>query len=317
MFNVYSYFSIICIFIGRILVVCSNLWFGIWIGLELNMMSFLLLISLKWKLSRVEALVRYFFIQTLGSIILILIIVLGLRGILINLILLPLLLKLGIYPIHYWVVEIGFIVNLLRVYLLLTWQKLAPLIILVRVNWDISIWLIIISILVGSFIGLFQTFVIKLVIFSSIYHLGWLLGAIEVRIPFLILYYLVYSYLLLLLFIILKDRKESFQLRINYGDFKSLILLLLTILVFIGIPPFLGFYIKWVILIILYEEIQWLIAYLFLIRSLILGYSYLRLTYYLLMVYRVKWRIKISNRDRGLRYTLLVISTLFIPTLLM
>jgi NADH-ubiquinone oxidoreductase chain 2 len=97
--------------IGGILIsISSNSWLGAWIGLEINLISFIPLISSQENIFTAEASLKYFIIQALASSVLLFLVaiealinqtpLLGGRNIHEYVIISPLLLKIGAAPVH-------------------------------------------------------------------------------------------------------------------------------------------------------------------------------------------------------------------------
>jgi NADH-ubiquinone oxidoreductase chain 2 len=98
--------------IGGILVsISSNSWFGAWIGLEINLISFIPLMSSQENIFTTEASLKYFIIQALASSVLLFLVaiealisqapLLAGGNIYEYVIMSPLLLKMGAAPIHW------------------------------------------------------------------------------------------------------------------------------------------------------------------------------------------------------------------------
>lgn len=120
-----------------------------------------------------------------------------------KLIIISLLIKIGRAPIHFWLPLVIEGLNWINNYLLITWQKLAPIFILSYfTNYNFFIWFILLSAIVGSIRGLNQTSVKKIIGFSSINQIRWIL--ISLRLNFLIwkIYILFYFFLTLNVIII-------------------------------------------------------------------------------------------------------------------
>ena len=89
--------------LGIAISVGSRSWFGVWIGLELNLLSFIPLISIKDNQYSSEAALKYFLIQALGSTVLLMsgvIIVMNMKMFSASLSA-ALLLKAGSAPFHF------------------------------------------------------------------------------------------------------------------------------------------------------------------------------------------------------------------------
>jgi NADH-ubiquinone oxidoreductase chain 2 len=98
----------------------------------------------------------------------------------------------------------------------------------------------------GALLGLSQTSLRKLLIFSSINHLGWLLLALSVSIKIMGVYFIIYCFLLfpLVAFFISNNAGYLGQIeRLPIGS-RVLTVLILSLLSLGGLPPFLGFFLK-------------------------------------------------------------------------
>lgn len=247
---------------GTLVTVSSTSWLGAWIGLEINLLSFIPLIINTNNLISSEASLKYFLTQALASsvflfgVILIFIldrmnnqVFLKYRNILISS---ALLLKRGAAPFHFWfpgVIE-GLTWN--NRLILITWQKIAPLMLLSYcLRFTFLCVIAISSILIGSLGGLNQTSLRKLMAFSSINHLGWMVAGIINSETLWISYFIFYC-LLSATIVILFNTFNLFhvnQIFILFNN-NSLIKfsLFLSFLSLGGLPPFLGFLPKWLII---------------------------------------------------------------------
>lgn len=97
-----------------------------WLGLELNLIAFL-----PWALRREDqkkGAMGYFIAQSVGSLILLLGgLILGYLSLGGFLVAAGLLIKIGLLPLHYWVPAVANYLPPGALYLLLRWQKVAPL----------------------------------------------------------------------------------------------------------------------------------------------------------------------------------------------
>lgn len=279
---------IIRIFLSVFLVLSSSSLFICWLGLELNTLAFLpLLVILKNKLSS-EAAIKYFLTQTLASILFIL----ALLGNLLSFqslfylicLVVGMRIKLGGAPFHSWLLSVARSCRWSILILLLTVQKINPLIVL----WvsDILgrnlVYLVIVSsAVVGGFIGLIQTDPRLILTFSSINHVRWLLLSLIFRLWVGVIYFL--SYFLILFSTTLIFDKLNFthlnQLTLSNFSRTASIILFSSLLSLGGLPPFLGFLPKWVVLKSLIIREFYLVSLLLIIISLFTLYYYLRLTF--------------------------------------
>jgi len=265
---------------------------GAWIGLEINLLSFIPLIIRPNNLISSESSLKYFLTQALASIIFLFIVILILSlnninefiKIYINLIISSsLIIKIGAAPFHFWfpgVIEgLSWNINLI----LITWQKIAPLMILSYcLNFNFLYFIIVISILMGSLGGLNQTSLRKLIAFSSINHLGWIIAGIFFRENLWITYFLFYSFLSFRIIFIFNRFKlfhinQIFTLFHNNQIIKFI--LFLSLLSLGGLPPFLGFFPKWIIIEFILNTNMLFLIILIVTFTLITLFFYIRICY--------------------------------------
>ena len=106
--------------------------FIMWVWLELNTIVFLLLIYRNRIYGQIELIVKYFLVQSLSSAIFlyrILFLILRYEELRVKIIFfLSILIKLGIFPFHLWVLNIRKMLDWQILFILLTFQKILPLI---------------------------------------------------------------------------------------------------------------------------------------------------------------------------------------------
>lgn len=294
----------ITLILGTLITVSSNSWLRAWIGLEINLLSFIPLIIDNKNLISSEAAIKYFLVQVITSSILLIIIIYYILSININiimynnisnlLIISTLILKIGIAPFHFWFPIIIEGINWSNSLILLTWQKIAPLILLSYIILEnIIIPIIIISIIISSIGGINQTSLRKIIAFSSINHLSWMTASIILSKTIWINYLLFYFFLSLTLIIFFYYNKLYYITQLysifNYSNEIKLILFL-NFLSLGGLPPFLGFFSKWIVIELLSNN-QLLLISLIVIITLLTLYFYIRLCYssFILNYYETKW----------------------------
>lgn len=119
---------------------------------------------------------------------------------------------------------------------------------------DVNILLIVailISTLIGAIGGLNQNSLRKLLAFSSINHIGWIISAIIFNENLWSVYFLIYTFLNICV-IIMFNKYKIFYLNQIYTLFMGSTVikfsLLTSLLSLGGLPPFLGFIPKWLII---------------------------------------------------------------------
>lgn len=257
-------FFFITLISGSILSISSSTWFGAWLGLELNLLSFIPLISVKITSYLSEAAIKYFLVQALASTILIISSSLYMINpdLSYSLILFPLLLKLGAAPFHYWFPQVAEGLIWQQTIILLTIQKLAPIFLISYLTFNLytnNIILVsrILSALVGALGGLNVIKLRKIIAFSSINHISWILIAISINDLIWIMYFMFYS-LISASVIILFQSSNSFTISDLTNKlqkrYSSSILISMNLLSLGGLPPFTGFLPKWLIIQLLIQN---------------------------------------------------------------
>ena len=278
---------------------------GAWIGLEINLLSFIPLIRDNNNLISTEASLKYFLTQALASTVLLFSVILLILKNNLNteinfsyisiIILSSLLLKSGAAPFHFWFPNIIEGLTWINALILITWQKIAPLILISYLNIkSLLLVRIILSVAVGALGGLNQTSLRKLIAFSSINHLGWILRALNISESIWLIYFLFYSFLSFTLAFIFNIFK-LFHLNQLFSWFSSRKIFKFTLLInFLslgGLPPFLGFLPKWIVIQQLTLCNQYLLLVILTISTLITLFFYLRICYsaFILNYFESNW----------------------------
>jgi NADH-ubiquinone oxidoreductase chain 2 len=190
--------------ISIFIVISSPTWFGAWVGLEVNLMSFIPVILDRRNLIRVESCIKYFLVQAFSSLIFLISLLVSIGGlkvfwvgrIYINIsLLIALFIKLGAAPFHYWFPSVSGGIGWFQNFILMTLQKLPLLVLsgyLIRFDW-IVILVVLLRTMVGGIGGFNQSSLRKLIAFSSINHLGWLLVSRFMGCKYIIIYFFIYS----------------------------------------------------------------------------------------------------------------------------
>nr|WGO57418.1 NADH dehydrogenase subunit 2 [Panesthia angustipennis cognata] len=279
---------------GLMITISSNSWISAWMGLEINLLSFVPLMTNNDNIFTTEAALKYFLIQALASSSLLFIIisksVLESMFSLINssltsiIIVTPLLMKSGAAPLHWWFPSVMEGLSWWNCFVLMTTQKIAPLILIsysIKFNQFMTL-IIIMSILVGTIGGYNQISLRKILTYSSINHMGWLLTAMMMGENLWTLYFFIYTLLTFSVVTILAPTQISFvnQTFSTNNESKYIKLMMYSSLLSLGgLPPFLGFLPKWVIIQHMVANWSLMIVSIMVITSLVTLYYYLRISY--------------------------------------
>lgn len=325
--------------IGSLISISSNSWFGVWVGLEVNLISFIPLILLnEYRLNNSESALNYFLVQAIGSSLLLFSIIfyyLSLvvyefiefrkYNIFVNFILLSLILKLGAAPFHFWIPNVGENVNWNILLILLIWQKLAPIVLVIYLNYlyNLVLVFVILRTFIGSLGGLNQLSIHKLLVFSSINHIGWIFYIMLLHDYIWLFYYFVYILLNISVIYFFNMFQVNYLVQLSSLFYKQNYikwLVIIGILSLGGLPPFLGFLPKLIVINLIINNCYYFIIFYFVILRLLILKVYLniRINSYIfiseLLSYTSLFNIREYLRLKGI--SLLNISLIFLLTFL-
>nr|ADV36620.1 NADH dehydrogenase subunit 2 [Thylamys karimii] len=252
---------------GTLLTLMSNHWLMAWMGLEINTLAVIPLLTSSHHTRNTESAIKYFMTQATASMIIMFSIIYNAS--MTNqwymtqisnqwaslLMTIALAMKLGLAPFHFWVPEVIQGIPLLSGMMLLTWQKIAPISILYQISPSLNMPLLttisIASTILGGWGGLNQTHLRKILAYSSIAHMGWMTIIILIMPPLTLLNLLIYFTATITLFVVLNFSSVTKINSLSNLWNKSptlMIILTVTLLSLGGLPPLTGFMPKWLIL---------------------------------------------------------------------
>nr|AML26716.1 NADH dehydrogenase subunit 2 [Hydrophilidae sp. BMNH 1274734] len=270
--------------------ISSQSWLGMWMGLEINLLSFIPIMNEKKNMMSSEASIKYFIVQALASSIMLVAIILMsniLPLIQNNYIMMilnsALFMKMGAAPFHFWFPEMIEGLNWMNSLILLTWQKLAPMVILsYKINTFFSMSVVIMCMLISGIMGVNQISLRKIMAYSSINHLGWMISTMIFNQMIWFIYFLIYTIMSINIMITFKQFnifyiKQMFLHMNNNNSMK--IFFVSNFLSLGGLPPFIGFFPKWISIYTLMTNNAFTISMLMVILTLFTLYIYTRLTF--------------------------------------
>nr|ADP37357.1 NADH dehydrogenase subunit 2 [Etheostoma swaini] len=283
--------------LGTTITFASSHWLLAWMGLEMNTLAIIPLMAQHHHPRAVEATTKYFLTQATAAAMLLFASTTNawLTGqwdiqqmthpLPTTLIILALALKIGLAPVHSWLPEVLQGLSLTTGLILSTWQKLAPFALLLQVqpaDPTILIALGLASTLVGGWGGLNQTQLRKILAYSSIAHLGWMIIVLQFSPSLTLLTLLTYFVMTISTFLVFKLNKSTSINMLATSWAKAPALTALTPLILLslgGLPPLTGFMPKWLILQELAKQDLAPTATLAAMSALLSLYFYLRLSY--------------------------------------
>nr|QFR15938.1 NADH dehydrogenase subunit II [Anolis cybotes]QFR15940.1 NADH dehydrogenase subunit II [Anolis cybotes]QFR15950.1 NADH dehydrogenase subunit II [Anolis cybotes] len=306
---------------GTIITMTSYHWLLAWIGLEINTLAIIPIISIQHSPRSTEAATKYFLTQAAASSLI-------LFSSLTNawqtgtwditqlsttqsciLLTMALLMKLGLAPLHFWLPEVIQGTTMFSALIITTWQKLAPMSLIYLTSNNLSTTILLtmglFSTIIGGWAGLNQTQTRKIMAYSSIAHLGWMATITSIMTNILIMNLIIYLLLTMAMFssLIITKSKTIQDTSTTWTNSPYLgILMMLTLLSLGGLPPFSGFIPKWLILEQLTTQNLVPLAFFMTMATLLSLFFYLRLTYTTTLTIspntiqtKFKWRFKLNT----------------------
>nr|YP_010713118.1 NADH dehydrogenase subunit 2 [Rhodesiella elegantula]WDA93984.1 NADH dehydrogenase subunit 2 [Rhodesiella elegantula] len=293
---------VLMLILGTMMTISANSWLSAWMGLEINLLSFIPLMSDN-NLMSTEASLKYFLTQALASTILLFSVIMmtlilnyktslvmstQIENISNLMIISSLLLKVGAAPFHFWFPNIIEGLSWFNSFILMTWQKIAPFMLMTYlINSNMIIICSILSVMFGSLGGLNQSLLRKLMAFSSINHLGWMMSSLLFNQSIWLIYFLFYSFLSFNL-VYMFNLWKIFHINKMFSLFsysKSIkFTMMFNLLSLGGLPPFMGFIPKWIVINLLTMNHQYFLTFVLISFTLIALFFYLRICYSGLML---------------------------------
>nr|YP_009115151.1 NADH dehydrogenase subunit 2 [Sinibrama taeniatus]AIZ77119.1 NADH dehydrogenase subunit 2 [Sinibrama taeniatus] len=284
--------------LGTTLTFASSHWLLAWMGLEINTLAIIPLMAQHHHPRAVEATTKYFLTQATAAAMIMFASTTNAwitgewdmnnmsNPIASTMIITALALKIGLAPMHFWMPEVLQGLDLLTGLILSTWQKLAPFALIIQTAQAADPMLLtalgVMSTLVGGWGGLNQTQLRKILAYSSIAHMGWMIIILQYAPQLTLLALGVYIFMTSAAFLTLKTSSATKINTLSMVWSKNPVLTTTTALVLLslgGLPPLTGFMPKWLILQELAKQNLPITATIMALAALLSLYFYLRLCY--------------------------------------
>nr|YP_009160731.1 NADH dehydrogenase subunit 2 [Pseudoniphargus daviui]CCB84628.1 NADH dehydrogenase subunit 2 [Pseudoniphargus daviui] len=303
-----------------IFTISSNSWLFAWIGLEMNLLSFVPIMLKKLNKYSTEVAIKYFLIQTISSIYLLFF--LFMKFYLIITLMSVLMLKMGAAPFHQWLPSIVDGLSWPALFILLILQKVNPFILMSFLTKPTEFMymlqlFIVSSALIGSMGGLNHTSLRKILVFSSISHLSWLLASFLVSNWVWLNYFLIYAFILFSLIFTLHfmEMYSINDLLLKNKTYNSA-LITLSIMSIGGLPPFSGFVPKFIVMQSLFLNNLYFIMFFLLTSTFVSLFFYARMFLSVLLL-----KTSVANYSYFYNHKMTIIfmnlSALFFPSIFM
>nr|YP_009257139.1 NADH dehydrogenase subunit 2 [Accipenser platorynchus]YP_009257152.1 NADH dehydrogenase subunit 2 [Scaphirhynchus albus x Scaphirhynchus platorynchus]YP_009434470.1 NADH dehydrogenase subunit 2 [Scaphirhynchus suttkusi]ATE89259.1 NADH dehydrogenase subunit 2 [Scaphirhynchus albus]ANG43987.1 NADH dehydrogenase subunit 2 [Accipenser platorynchus]ANG43997.1 NADH dehydrogenase subunit 2 [Scaphirhynchus albus x Scaphirhynchus platorynchus]ANG44036.1 NADH dehydrogenase subunit 2 [Accipenser plat len=284
--------------IGTTLTFVSSHWLLAWMGLEISTLAIIPLMAQQHHPRAVEATTKYFLTQATAAAMILFASTTNAwmtgewniqemsNPTALVLITMALALKIGLAPVHYWLPEVLQGLDLTTGLILSTWQKLAPFALIYQIsqvmNPTLMITLGLSSAVIGGWGGLNQTQLRKILAYSSIAHLGWMMIVMQYSPNLAILNLILYITMTTATFLTFKNVASTklSTLALTWSKTPMMTTMaMMTLLSLGGLPPLSGFMPKWLILQELTKQDLPLTASIMALAALLSLFFYLRVCY--------------------------------------
>nr|QNO39103.1 NADH dehydrogenase subunit 2 [Aristelliger praesignis] len=249
---------------GTIITMTSHHWLLAWLGLELNTIAMIPILAKPHHPRATEAATKYFLIQAAAAATILFATTLNAwqtgqwtitqptSPLAMMVLTIAIAMKLGLAPTHLWYPEIMQGATMPTALIISTWQKLAPLSLLLMTSNCLStntlLTLGLLSTLIGGWLGLNQTQTRKIMASSSIAHMGWLAIALTLSPNLTTLTLTIYIIMTTTMFLTLISTTTKTLTDFNTAWSYSPTMMsttTMTLLSLGGLPPLTGFMPKW------------------------------------------------------------------------
>ena len=270
-----------------------------WICIELNSIVFRFYLRMNIKNRNLPSVtIVYFIIQSVRSTLFVGLMLFTLMGFYNNFLLfglvLSILVKLGMYPTHVWVLRICSRMNWNDFLVLMTVQKFLPLSIFSIIR--PSNFVVMIFCVLGAAVRVISCFTLtslqKILVYSSVFYMRWILLIVNKNFRISILFLRFYSVMLSLLVgyfnrLSCYRIQQLFKKNISWGEATIGFVILSRMG---GLPPTIGFTMKLMIMKELWTQISLFVLIVLIILSLVILYYYLRIIFGCLSWYKISFR---------------------------
>nr|QQQ88529.1 NADH dehydrogenase subunit 2 [Hyalella cuprea] len=279
-----SFLFYLSLVLSIFLIISANSWFIIWVGLEMNLIFFIPLMLSKTNKYSSEAGIKYFLVQAFTSVLIISSsLILSESYLMVEYVLLSaIFLKTGSAPFHQWLPSLVEGLSWSCLMILFILQKVSPLLLisfLVKetLSYSLVYTVIIACAVIGSVGGLMSASLRKIMAYSSISHMSWVLSSMLLSNFGWVSYYAMYSLVLICTLSVFNDMKMYTINQLTLSSVKARLVSGISLLSLGGLPPFTGFVPKFMVSVSLLQTNTYFIFLVLLMGTFLSLFFYLRL----------------------------------------
>nr|YP_009130780.1 NADH dehydrogenase subunit 2 [Ibalia leucospoides]AIK21706.1 NADH dehydrogenase subunit 2 [Ibalia leucospoides] len=335
MFNILMNYTllifIMMMFFSVIMGLNSNSMLFFWISIEINSMSFLpLMLFLNKNFN--DSFIKYFLIQSASSSMLLFFSLLSMMfmspEIMVYLfMILAILMKMGMFPFHYWYLNVLVNLSWLNYLILSIIQKILPFYFLNNVilmmsaskcfkNMKFFLYFIIIMSSIISISLINSTTSIKMLFaLSSLNHMTWMLLSMLTSMKIWVFYFSIYAFILIsLIYSLMKLKIEFINELYILSNFNYIFKMIMTLFLIglMSFPPLIGFFMKMFNMYMLTKYNMFCMVYILLLMSMIMFFYYLKLLLPCMMFFNMNMKNNFYMKINLIKFYYFLIMNLMI-----
>nr|YP_010531112.1 NADH dehydrogenase subunit 2 [Dentathalia scutellariae]UXW93334.1 NADH dehydrogenase subunit 2 [Dentathalia scutellariae] len=314
---------------STMLTVNSSSWLSAWMGLEINMMSFIpMMMNTKNYLITCNSMMMYFIVQATSSSTLIMtILMMKINKIhtsqfLMSLLTLSLLMKFGAWPFHWWIPKIMKNLSWNNCMILMTWQKIAPMALMIQTNNKNMMYIsMMMSSLWGAILSINQNSMKLIMAYSSINHMGWMMISLMLNYKMTLMYFSLYTLINVSICLLMNKYNINYlnqMYKINNNKFMKMIINS-SFLSMASLPPLMGFLPKLMILMLMIKNWMIMESLIMIMLTLIMLIIYMNpmISSLIMNKINIKWMNKINNNNNNNKLNMILFNLMLMLMILM
>nr|YP_009915366.1 NADH dehydrogenase subunit 2 [Nysius fuscovittatus]QLF99812.1 NADH dehydrogenase subunit 2 [Nysius fuscovittatus] len=316
MFNFTQLMFLMMLILSSLITISATSWIGMWMGMEMNLMAFIPLISKSKNKKSSQAMITYFLIQSISSITFLFSVLIS-KFIMISpnfmndaanlLLMISLLIKLGAAPFHMWLPEMMTNLNWMEIFILSTWQKMAPMYVLSNIFNSKLIISVMLSAIIGAIGGINTSSMRKIMAYSSINHMSWILIIMMSQSQWYS-YLMLYSIMMLIVCSTFYQNNFLFMNQVMNNESTMTKLTISSMMLSMGgMPPFIGFLPKWIALQSMINNQMLIIMIIMIMMSMLTLFYYMRMMSSMMLFYSTSYKWMYKNKNMN-NYMLLILN---------
>nr|UZF66139.1 NADH dehydrogenase subunit 2 [Neodiprion qinghaiicus] len=322
-----KYFYLMLIF-SMMIIISSSSWLGVWLGMEMNLLFFVPLLMNNMKMSKYTNSSMIYYIIQVGSSSMLLMFILMMKinlilmdiNVLIILLQISLIFKLGASPFHWWFMKVMNSISWKNLFILSTLQKIGPLFLLINMNVSFLIYFsMLLSGLIGSFLGFNQISLKLIMSYSSLNHMSWMFMSLMIDFYILLIYLMIYFFnnlVICMFFYYLNFNYLNQVYMFNNMSYFMKFLMMMMFLSMAGIPPMIGFLPKFFVFVLMIKNLFYIECLIFIIYTLVVLFYYMNLMLPLMLTLKFNLKFNLNYLSLNFYYFLIFMLNIFMMMLI-